>query len=382
MKRDEPHAVPPECRRRNRTPPSTARDAPPTPDHRLETRENRLSQTTIRDVAAAAGVSASTVSNFFHHPGKLTGATRERVRQAVEALGFVPNHAARTLRTGTNPVIGYIAADLVSAGASETTHAIERRIAHEGMHLLMANGSTEEGERSYLRLFAQQRVAGIIIAPVGDVEPELSRIRAHGIPSVVITRPATSTTQASVSTDHALAGRIAVEHLVGQGRRRLGFVSDDLGAWHVQDQLRGAVGALGAAPGIALEVIRAADGSLNAGIACAEAIAQRPQEERPDALYCTNGSLAVGTTRVFAAGPGTQDSLDVAVIGYDAGAWAPLAGAPVTAVRAPHQETGLTAVNLLFDRIAKPHQAARAAGALTCPHVRLAPELVLPASMA
>ncbi|MFI8185958.1 LacI family DNA-binding transcriptional regulator [Actinacidiphila glaucinigra] len=124
-------------------------------------------------MAAAAGVSASTVSNYFHYPHKLTSATRDRVRQAVEALGFVPNDAARKLRTGTNPVIGCIAAVPVSAAASEVAHAIEQRIANENMHLLTANVSSEERERSYLRLFEQQRVAGIIIAPIGDVESEV-----------------------------------------------------------------------------------------------------------------------------------------------------------------------------------------------------------------
>ncbi|MFD8078796.1 LacI family DNA-binding transcriptional regulator [Streptomyces sp. NPDC059718] len=327
-------------------------------------------------MAAAAGVSASTVSNYFHYPHKLTSATQERVQQAVEALGFVANDAARMLRTGTNPVIGYITAEPVGAGASEAAHAIEQRIAKENMHLLMAHGSSEERERSYLRLFEQQRVAGIIIAPIGDVESELARIRTHGVPSVVITRQATSTTQASVFTDHALGGRIAVQHLIGQGRRRLGFVTDDLDDRQVQDQLRGALEALSSAPGIALEVVRATNGTLNAGVACAEDIAQRPREERPDGLFCANGILAIGMAQVFAAGHNTREPLDVAIVGYDATALAPLAAAPVTAVRVPHREMGVAAVNLLFDQISRPHQEGRASGALTCPHVQLDPEIV------
>lgn len=321
-------------------------------------------------------MSASTVSNYFHYPHKLTSATQARVQQAVEALGFVPNDAARMLRTGTNPVIGYITAEPVGAGASGAAHAIEQRIAKENMHLLMAHGSSEERERSYLRLFEQQRVAGIIIAPIGDVESELARIRTHGIPSVVITQQATSTAQASVSTDHALGGRIAVQHLIGQGRRRLGFVTDDLDDRQVQDQLRGALEALGSAPGVALEVVRATNGTLNAGVACAEAIAQRPHEERPDGLFCVNGILAIGVAQVFAAGPSTRELLDVAIVGYDATALAPLAAAPFTAVRVPHREMGVAAVNLLFDQISQSHQGGTTSGALTCPHVQLAPEIV------
>ncbi|MDX2702088.1 LacI family DNA-binding transcriptional regulator [Streptomyces sp. PA03-6a] len=327
-------------------------------------------------MAAAAGVSASTVSNYFHYPHKLTSATQDRVRQAVEALGFVPNDAARKLRTGTNPVIGCIAAVPVRALASEATHAIEQRIAKENMHLLMANVSSEERERSYLRLFEQQRVAGIIIAPVGDVESELARIRSRGIPSVVITRQPTSTSQASVSTDHALGGRMGVQHLIGQGRRRLGFLSDDLDDWQVQDQLRGAVAALSSAPGVALEVMRTANGSLNAGAACAEAIAQRAQEERPDGLFCTNGMLAIRASHVFAAGNSRREPMDVAIVGYDATALAPLAATPVTAVRVPYREMGGAAVDLLFEQISQTHQEGSASGALTSPHIQLNPEIM------
>ncbi|MGW2353520.1 hypothetical protein [Actinacidiphila glaucinigra] len=116
-----------------------------------------------------------------------------------------------------------------------------------------------------------------------------------------------------------------MQHLIGQGRRRLGFLSDDLDAWQIQDQLRGEVGALGSAPGVALEVIRAAGGSLHAGVACAEAIVQRPPDERPDGLFCTNGMLAIGTAQVLTVGHGTRELIDVGVVGYDATTLAPLA---------------------------------------------------------
>ncbi|MFD3456339.1 substrate-binding domain-containing protein [Streptomyces sp. NPDC058691] len=187
---------------------------------------------------------------------------------------------------------------------------------------------------------------------------------------------AAKTTQASVAADHVFGGRIAVDHLIGQGRRRLGFVSADLDNLRVQDQLRGAVLALSSAPGVALEVIRTTSGALDAGVACAEAIAQRPQAERPDGLFCTNQILAIGASRVFAAGYSRRESMDVAIVGYDAPEMTSLAAVPVTAVRIPYQEMGAAAVNLLFESISQIQQEGSASGASTRSHVRLNPEIV------
>lgn len=78
------------------------------------------------------------MSNYFHKPHKLSEATRERIRQAVDVLGFVPNDAARILRTGVSPVIGYLAFELASATTPEIAAAIEQRVSAHGMFLLMA----------------------------------------------------------------------------------------------------------------------------------------------------------------------------------------------------------------------------------------------------
>src|SRR5262245_58002992 len=91
---------------------------------------------TMHDVARLAGVSVASVSNYFHQPHKISDQTRGRIRQAMEAAGFVPNAAARTLRTGVNLVVGYLAFELASATTPEIAVSIERRVAGRGMHLL------------------------------------------------------------------------------------------------------------------------------------------------------------------------------------------------------------------------------------------------------
>ncbi|WP_262414629.1 alpha-L-rhamnosidase C-terminal domain-containing protein [Streptomyces sp. ST1015] len=124
----------------------------------------------MRDVAELARVSQSSVSNYFHKPHKISDATRERIRQAVQTPGFVPNDAARMLRTGTSPVVGYVAFEPASATTPQIAAAIEQRVSAEGMYLLMANngGSRLRERRCFAAMAAwvdvvRERTGGALL---------------------------------------------------------------------------------------------------------------------------------------------------------------------------------------------------------------------------
>ena len=211
----------------------------------------------MHDVARLAGVSVASVSNYFHRPDKISEATRERIRLAMASAGFVPNAAARTLRTGVNFVVGYLAFELASARTPNIAAGIESRLAEHGMHLLMANDvGSPARELSYLQLFEQQRVAGVIVSPLGDVEPELARMRDRGVASVLSARRALSSQQASVSIDHVLGGSLAVGHLVEIGRRRIGLVTSPPGLRQIDDRLAGARSVVQETAGTSLEILQ------------------------------------------------------------------------------------------------------------------------------
>ncbi|MFE7275781.1 LacI family DNA-binding transcriptional regulator [Streptomyces sp. NPDC057623] len=337
-----------------------------------------MNKVTIRDVAEAARVSQSTVSNYFHKPRKLSDATRERIRQAVETLGFVPNDAARMLRTGASPVIGYVAFELASATTPEIATAIEQRVSAEGMYLLMANDAgSRQREREYLQLFEQQRVAGIIIAPVGEVEDELARLRRRGVASVLSARRAVSPSQASVSIDHVAGARLAVRHLVGLGRRRIGFVTSSLDLQQIADRQRGALSVIEEVPDATLELISVPERTVEAGIACANRLADRAAADRPDALFCVNDLLAIGIIQSFVAGRKIRVPEDIAVVGYDDIEFAQSTIVPLSTVRTPHAQLGAAAAQLLFDEIAALRVPAGEGGGRVTPQVEFAPELVV-----
>ncbi|WP_345664354.1 LacI family DNA-binding transcriptional regulator [Streptomyces venetus] len=335
----------------------------------------------MRDVAELARVSQSSVSNYFHKPHKLSEATRERIRQAVTALEFVPNDAARILRTGASPVVGYLAFELASATTPEIAAAIEQRVSARGMYLLMANDTgSRQREREYLQLFEQQRVGGIIISPVGDVEPELDRLRQRGIASVLSARRAVSPRQPSVSTDHVAGSRLAVRHLIELGRRKIGFVASSLDLRQVADRQRGALSVIESVPDASLEIISVPERTVQAGIACADRLAARDPADRPDALFCANDLLAIGVIQSLVTGGQIRVPQDIAVAGYDDIEFAQSTVVPLTTVRTPHARLGAAAADLLIDEIAALRASGTAREERTAPQIEFSPELVVRAS--
>lgn len=325
---------------------------------------------TIRDVAALAGVSAATVSNFFHHPERMSAPTRERIRSAVETLNFTPNDAARSLRRGRTPVAGYISYELASARTPAITNAMSDRLATHGMQLLSAVDGGDPGrERGFLELFERQRLAGIVITPVTDVEPELARLRSRGMASVLCAHRARSPEQASVSIDHVAGGRLAAEHLLSTGRRRLAFVTDTLELRQIADRFDGVTAAVREQPSASVEVVWCPARSIAGGEAAARQVLQRPGGV-PDALLGVNDLVAMGLVVGLRGSLSVPD--DVAVVGYDDIEFARLGAVPLTSVRTPQEQLGTTVADLLVEEI-----AAAAAPAGPRPHLELAPELVV-----
>lgn len=341
-----------------------------------------VAKVTIKDVAIAAGVSPSTVSNFFNHSAKLAAPTRHRIQKAIGELGFVPNEAARRLRAGTNPVVGYIAFELASAFTPAIADTIEREVAKHGMYLLMANDhESSDREMSYVELFEMQRVSGIIVAPLGDIEGELIELKRRGTPSVISARAAVSPSLASVSVDNVMGGYLAVDHLIAQGRTHIAFISSSPELKQLSDRLHGALRAVGEHGGVTFEVVQVAERTITAGATAARDIASRAEHKRPDGVFCANDLLAIGFIQQLRTTTSIRVPQDIAVIGYDDNDFATSATIPLSSIRVSPQYLGTTAVELLFEEMSL--VASAAPGELPeqhSRHVLFDPELVARAS--
>ncbi|GMA90103.1 LacI family DNA-binding transcriptional regulator [Homoserinibacter gongjuensis] len=156
----------------------------------------------VKDVAALAKVSSSTVSNFLNHPHLLGEATRERVRAAIVELGFVPNESARQLRAGTGKLLAVSLIDAWQPYFAELSRGVEDVIRDSPWSLMFSNSNRDEQqERDNLDMFEAHRVQGIVIYPQGDVTTRLERLADRGVKSVVVGPSLRSPRFASVPFD-------------------------------------------------------------------------------------------------------------------------------------------------------------------------------------
>ncbi|HEX5858203.1 MAG TPA: LacI family DNA-binding transcriptional regulator [Microbacterium sp.] len=303
----------------------------------------------VRDVAAAASVSVGTVSNVLNRPAKVAPGTVERVMQAIEQLGFVRNDAARQLRAGRSRSIGLIVLDVRNPFFTDIARGAEDRAAEDGMTVLLGNSDEDPvREGSYLDLFQEQRVNGVLITPVTEDIPRLERLRAGGTPVVLVDRQTDDDNFCSVAVDDVEGGHLAGAHLTAIGRRRLAFVGGPPSIRQVSDRLEGARRAVAAAPGVALEVLEMTALTVLEGRRAGEAIAARPPAERPDGIFAANDLLAVGLLQALVMSSDLRVPEDIALIGYDDIDFAAATVVPLSSVRQPAALIGYTAVDLLL----------------------------------
>lgn len=322
----------------------------------------------MKDVARHAAVSVGTVSNVLNRPDIVSADRRERVEAAIRELGYVRNDAARQLKLGHSRTVGAIVLDSGNPFYAQLVSGIEA--AAEGSALAVIAGSSgnrERRERLYLSLFEEQRVRGILLASTGGTEDLVDEIRRRGTPVVLAESSRDATGGSSVSVDHVAGGALAVRHLAGLGRRRIGVVAARQDLRQVADRLHGARRAAEEA-GIELEVLEAEDLTVLAGRTAGEAIVARDRAERPDAVFCVNDLLAVGVLQAFAFRHQVAVPEEIALVGYDDIAFARSTVVPLTSVAQPADLMGRTALALLEEEIATPGAAPR--------HVSFTPELV------
>lgn len=185
----------------------------------------RSRSATIYDVADRAGVSIKTVSRVVTGSGAVSADTRRRVEAAVVALSYVPNLAARSLRVGAGDTIGVVVDSIADPFFAALTAAIEERALGRGMSVVIGSTARDRARVSgQVRRLVQQRVRGIVVAPVGDGADLAEAIGAR--PAVFVDRAADVPGVDVIRVADRAAARAAVAHLVAHGHRRIAFVGD------------------------------------------------------------------------------------------------------------------------------------------------------------
>lgn len=327
----------------------------------------------MRDVAMLAQVSVGTVSNVMNSPDRVSETTRARVEQAIDKLGWVPNESARQLRAGRSRSIGMVVMDIANPFFIDVAKGAEELLYREQYSVQIGNSdSNAERESTLLERFEQQRVGGLLFAPIDDSTERVVRLRRRGIPVVIVDRVGTGSDFCSVGVDDLAGGRLAGQHLLDQGHRKLAFVGGPSALAQVRDRRRGIELAVEQSGDAFLLAVSTPALSLEAGVSSAGEIAALPEAERPTAVFAANDLVAIGLLQGFVTA-GLRVPEDMAIIGYDDIAFAAAAAVPLSSVRQPREDIGRKSAELLVREI----EAAEGSGEHRHESVRFTPQLVV-----
>lgn len=300
----------------------------------------------MADVARLAGVSAQTVSRVTTGAQRVSPHTRERVVAAMNQLGYVPNQAAKALRSGEFGVIGVLTQRIERTGESLTTSGVVDAAVEAGYTIaLVQTHQPESGDgRNLVRRLTQQAIDGLIIVQAGtSTDEQLSLPR--DLP-VAVSDSALSHRYPSVNADQREGMHHAMDYLMTLGHRHIAHVTGPRGSQSALLRQEAWSQALRKA-GFPAEHLYYGDWTARSGYVAGQAIARQPHIT---AVMCANDEIAFGVMRALYEHD-LRVPEDVSVIGFDGidlGEYAPV---PLTTVRQDFAATGATMVDLVIQQV-------------------------------
>lgn len=337
---------------------------------------------TLNEVAARAGVTAATVSNVLRSKGRVGEATRQRVLEAISALGYRPHLPARALAEGRAPTIALMVSSIANPFYPEFALAVENALRRKGQFLIICNteGDPQTG-RAYLDQIAGTLSEGVLVMNANLDFEDLRMTEVRGAPVVLCMweRPLDPPGLPCVAVDFRLAGELAARHLLELGHRRIGaIVGSKVYGIHAA-RYDGFIDAMRAAglDGAAAPVRYAPDTTRGGYAAALELLKAHPDLT---ALFASNDLPALGAMQA-AADLGLDVPRDLSVVGITDIELARESRPALTTVAVPTVEAAELAVALLLELIETPGANVEGAGARQARvGVTSAPYLVVRAS--
>jgi len=303
---------------------------------------------TIEDVAAIAGVSIATVSRAINEPTKVADETRRRVNEAIARTGYTTNAMARSLRMRRSNMILILAPDVGDPNFSNILVGLETEASKRGYGVLIGNTQNDpERESDYLRVISSNQADGLILLtghlPFGHAQPgQETRLP----PMVAVNEPVPNSDIPFVGVDNFEGSRLAAEHLISQGHRRIAFIGRSSSRAVNQLRERGYRAALEGA-GIAIDplLILDGDGTTESGRQATEHMFVR--DVLPTAFLCINDATALGV--IIALTARRYDlPRQFSVMGFDDISFASFVTPSLTTMKQPRLRIGEAAMDMLL----------------------------------
>jgi DNA-binding LacI/PurR family transcriptional regulator len=336
-----------------------------------------VGRVTIHDVAKAAKVSPSTISNYLNgRSERMNPKTRRRVEGAIAKLGYRPSKVARQLRTGHATTIGLVVPSVANPFWGAFARHLERNALAEGFHLLLCNSQRDpDREREYVEQLFADGVRGVVL---GSSRPEIDHLAPlldKGLSIVAFDRTPQATDPpglVNISVDNVVGAELATSHLLDLGHERIAFVSGTLDSLNRRARYRGFCLALERAGHPPVPAWAASEGAYGdrdiaeLGKQAALELLQSPTP--PTAIVAVNDLCAFGVC-AGARAMGVEVGRQLSVTGFDDIVLADLTSPPLTTVRQPLSDLSAAA----FEHLAAAINGAAPQGR----SITMRPELIV-----
>ncbi|MBJ9974308.1 LacI family DNA-binding transcriptional regulator [Pseudomonas sp. S75] len=309
---------------------------------------------TIKDVAALAGISYTTVSHVLNKTRPVSEPVRLKVEAAIAELDYVPSAVARSLKARSTATIGLLVPSSVNPYFAELARGIEDGCERNGYCVILCNSDDDpRKQRNYLRVLLEKRIDGLIVASVGEERDLLESLAAVRTPMVMVDRALAGIDADLVRIDHELGAFLATRHLLELGHTDIACIGGPADTGVSQLRVSGFRRAMAEA-GHEVDDRRVVhcDFTSPGGY---RAAAQVLDGERPTAIFAGNDMIGFGVLRAAA-----ERAVDVpgqlSVIGFDDIELSRYVYPPLTTVGQSIRELGDSAAQLLLSRIAVPRR--------------------------
>ncbi len=308
---------------------------------------------TMRDVARHAGVSIATVSHVINETRPVSDELRRRVLRSMEALGYQPNAIARALRNKHSNTLGLIVPDSRNPFFAELAQGIEEVSLEHGYSLILCDSNNDLGQvLVHTKHLSAKQVDGIIFTTGGDDFEDVVSLVAKETAVLVLDMDAGRFPADAILFDNFEGGRLATQHLLGLGHRRIGCIIGPSRQSLRRERETGYRHALRAA-GIAPDEALIREGNFQPASGYRHALELLRQPEPPTAIFACNDLMAMGVLRA-ARERGLNVPADLSVIGFDDIYLAAYTTPTLSTIRLPKHEMGRRAAQMLLARIQDP----------------------------
>ena len=302
---------------------------------------------TLSDVAAAAGVSSTTVSRYLNNSIVLPQATRDRIDMAIASLDYRPNLLAKRLSTGRAEAIGLVTPEIDNPFFAQLAAAVEAEAEQHGYAVYMTSTHGDRArEIEAIRRMRDRHVDGLVLTTNRTDDGALARLLADDDKVVLLDEDVPGIGLSRVFVENEHGAYLATQHLIAAGHRHIALIGGPPGLMSVRERMAGFRRAMAEAGlPVAPEDIHLRDYSRAFGRDATQAILQAAR--RPSAIFASSDYLAIGVLEALQRA-GLSVPKDFSLVGFDDMPFAELVNPPLTTIRQPVPEMGRQAFQLLL----------------------------------